>query len=638
MNIQFAPDNGPQRRVKIKVVGVGGAGGNAVDRMIENGLSEVDFYAVNTDGQALDRSRAHQTLVIGGELTRGLGAGGDPQIGRSAAEEDREVLAALVEDADMVFVTAGMGGGTGTGAAPVVAEVARAGGALTVAVVTRPFLFEGFRRLEQAEAGLAALREHVDALLVIPNERLMEIDLPDGGMTEVFRVADNVLYEATRGISDIIAQHAVVNLDFADVRTVMKDSGAAIMGTGRAAGEGRATAAAEQAINSPLLENVDIHGSRAVLVYLAAGNVGREDLRGAMGYIQQAAGAEAHVFFGFANDESLGDELQVTVIATGFPAGLAAPTATPAASAGADAAVASAAADASGSATAAATQSSAADDSQAAADASAATVPVPDDALDPTATSAPGPAPGEEPPAAPEPEIRPEAAGSPAAAASIAEQDGSAGAARPLVPGLGAPEPDAGLPASPAVPHEEQMAAHGYLATDEAPRPAMAVDAEQARASDPAPSAHAGEQRTDAAQGAVERDGEARAEAARAAGDLPWASTPPPPAAMTEPQTVRNLAALAAAAGGAKPTVAAHEGTAVGPFTPDQQAAPAPPPAASPSAREPSETSRRFLDPMGEVALEGASQGPAAPAGQRFRSSVLGDDKLRPAWERKYVD
>jgi cell division protein FtsZ len=318
MNIHFAPEH-HERRVRIKVIGVGGAGGNAVNRMVEAGLSEVDFYAVNTDGQALDTSRAHQTLVIGDELTRGLGAGGDPTLGRRAAEEDRALLAGMVEDADMVFVTAGMGGGTGTGAAPVVAQVARESGALTVAVVTRPFLFEGRRRAEQAEGGLEALRDHVDAMLVIPNERLMEIEVADIAMSEVFRVADNVLYEATRGISDIISQHAVVNLDFADVRTVMKDSGAAIMGTGRAAGQDRAAQAAEVAINSPLLENVDIAGSRAVLVYLTAGEVTRNDLAGAMNLVRDAAGTDAHIFFGFGNDQSLGDELLVTVIATGFP-------------------------------------------------------------------------------------------------------------------------------------------------------------------------------------------------------------------------------------------------------------------------------------------------------------------------------
>jgi len=320
MNIHFAPEH-HERRVRIKVIGVGGAGGNAVNRMVEAGLAEVDFYAVNTDGQALDTSRAHQTLVIGDELTRGLGAGGDPSLGRRAAEEDRALLAGLVEDADMVFVTAGMGGGTGTGAAPVVAQVAREGGALTVAVVTRPFLFEGRRRAEQAEAGLEALRDHVDAMLVIPNERLMEIEVADIAMSEVFRVADNVLYEATRGISDIISQHAVVNLDFADVRTVMKDSGAAIMGTGRASGQDRALQAAEVAINSPLLEDVDIHGSRAVLVYLTARDVTRNDLAGAMNLIQDAAGTDAHIFFGFGNDDALDDDLLVTVIATGFPGG-----------------------------------------------------------------------------------------------------------------------------------------------------------------------------------------------------------------------------------------------------------------------------------------------------------------------------
>jgi cell division protein FtsZ len=556
MNIHFAPDASRERRVKIKVVGVGGAGGNAVNRMVEAGLSEVDFYAVNTDGQALDTSRAHQTLVIGSQLTRGLGAGGDPSVGRGAAEEDREVLAGMVEDADMVFVTAGMGGGTGTGAAPIVAELARKGGALTVAVVTKPFMFEGFRRMAQAEAGLEALREHVDALLVIPNERLMDIDLPDGGMTEVFKVADNVLYEATRGISDIIAQHAVVNLDFADVRTVMQDSGAAIMGTGRAAGEDRAAKAAETAIRSPLLENVDIHGSRAVLVYISAGNVGRDDLRGAMNHIQQAAGADAHVFFGFANDESLGEDIQVTVIATGFNAAAPAsdrPAATVAATAEPAAPV------------------------EAVPDVAATPMPVADDHT-------------VEETAAEEPVV--------ACDAPVLEEPATVSAEPSLDSQPSPPDdvfdtgPEIVLPPPPELPDtpDEVLSAEPV----DLPEPPAMVAA-------PAETVMAEEQ--------VRVDAVAEE-----------------PAVVAEPAPAQEavgggLAALAAAAGG--------QARVVEPSASVPASAPAPA----------SDTSRRFLDPMGAVRIGGQDQPPTtAPAGQRFRDSVLGDDKMRPAWERKYVD
>jgi cell division protein FtsZ len=556
MNIQFAPEHQPRRRVNIKVIGVGGAGGNAVNRMIENGLAEVDFFAVNTDGQALERSHAHQTLVIGNDLTRGLGAGGDPQIGRQAAEEDRETLRALVADADMVFVTAGMGGGTGTGAAPVVAEVAREAGALTVAVVSRPFLFEGFRRMEQAEAGLLALREHVDALLVIPNERLMEIDLPDGGMTEVFRVADNVLYEATRGISDIIAQHAVVNLDFADVRTVMKDSGAAIMGTGRATGEDRARVAAEQAIRSPLLEDVDIAGSRAVLVYLSAGSVGREDLGGAMGYIHDAAGPQAHVFFGFTNDEDLGDELRVTVIATGFAAA-------------GDAAAASVA-------------------TEGLIHGPRITEAPLTDAGD--AASADAPHPESETSAVEEPEARESevtAAGDPPAEDLAAEQvTREAGTMPRTEPDVAAPQQTAPEPPGEASPGE--------------PVPSPEPAPEPARAAEPPPAMEA---------------------------------MPPPPEQQErhEKAATENLAALAAAAGGRERTIE--------PAPPAMPTAPAGPPA-DPDApgQDASPTSRRFLDPVGSIPIDPGETTGQPRAGSRFRSSVLGDDKQRPAWERKYVD
>ncbi|MGD9547752.1 MAG: cell division protein FtsZ [Candidatus Krumholzibacteriia bacterium] len=318
MMFEFAEEI--ERLADIKVAGVGGAGGNAVGRMISAGLSGVEFLAINTDLQALKDSPAHQSMQIGAQLTKGLGSGGDPSRGRAAAEEDREQLAAALSGADMVFVTAGMGGGTGTGAAPVIAEIAREQGALTVGIVTRPFDFEGRVRIRQAEEGVARLREAVDTLIVIPNQRLLEVVPPSTSMQEAFRIADNVLYEATRGIYEIISRHDHVNLDFADVRTVMKGMGEAMMGTGRAEGENRALEAAKAAISSPLLEDVSIAGSQAVLVNLLGRDVGLHDTAAAMQYIQEAAGADAHVIFGYGNDESMGETLQVTVIATGFRA------------------------------------------------------------------------------------------------------------------------------------------------------------------------------------------------------------------------------------------------------------------------------------------------------------------------------
>ena len=305
---------------RIKVVGVGGAGGNAVNRMIEAGLTGVEFLVVNTDAQALRQSRAHQTLQIGTQITRGLGSGGDPVIGRKAVEEDETALTDALHGCDMVFVTAGMGGGTGTGAAPVVARIARELGALTVAVATKPFGFEGRVRMEQAEAGAAELRQNVDTLIMIPNQRLLEVIPPTTSFREAFRIADNVLYEATRGIHEIIARPNLVNLDFADVRSVMKGMGVALMGTGRARGENRAEEAARAAISSPLLEDVDIHGARAVLVNLTSADLGIAEVSRAMSLVQEAAGAQAHIMFGYGIDESLGDELQVTVVATGYTA------------------------------------------------------------------------------------------------------------------------------------------------------------------------------------------------------------------------------------------------------------------------------------------------------------------------------
>ncbi len=316
MMFEYAEDL--ERLADIKVAGVGGAGGNAVGRMIEAGLTGVEFLAINTDLQALKDSQAHQSMQIGAELTKGLGSGGNPLRGKGAAEEDSERIATALGGADMVFVTAGMGGGTGTGAAPHIAEIARSQGALTVGIVTKPFAFEGKVRMEQALAGIEELKEAVDTLILIPNQRLLEIVPPNTSMQEAFRIADNVLYEATRGIYEIISRHDHVNLDFADVRSVMKGMGEAMMGTGRAEGENRAVEAAKAAISSPLLESVDIKGSKAVLVNVLGREVGLSDTANAMQYIQDAAGPEAHVIFGYGNDESMADTLQVTVIATGF--------------------------------------------------------------------------------------------------------------------------------------------------------------------------------------------------------------------------------------------------------------------------------------------------------------------------------
>ncbi len=307
-----------ERLADIKVAGVGGAGGNAVNRMIAAGLAGVEFLAVNTDLQVLQDSQAHNTLQIGAQLTKGLGSGGDPTRGLAAAEESRDALAAALDGADMVFVTAGMGGGTGTGAAPLIAEIARKQGALTVGIVTLPFSFEGTVRLRQADEGIDRLREAVDTLIVIPNQRLLEVVPPSTSMQEAFRIADNILYEATRGIYEIISRHDHVNLDFADVRSVMKGMGEAMMGTGRAEGENRALEAAKAAIQSPLLEDIDIKGSQAVLVNVLGREVGLQDTAAALQFIQDSAGPQAHVIFGYGTDDSMGETLQVTVIATGF--------------------------------------------------------------------------------------------------------------------------------------------------------------------------------------------------------------------------------------------------------------------------------------------------------------------------------
>jgi len=304
---------------KIKVIGVGGGGGNAVNNMIERGISGVGFIACNTDNQALEKSPAPVKVQIGKTSTRGLGAGGDPEKGRLACEEDKTEIARLVEGTDMVFITAGMGGGTGTGAAPIVAEIAKASGALTVGVVTKPFLFEGVRRKSQAESGIENLRRNVDTLIVIPNNRLMAVTDRSVTLTDAFNIANNVLYDAVKGISDLINITGLVNLDFADVRTVMSGMGDALMGIGRASGENRAVEAAQMAISSPLLDGIDISGSQGVLVNITGGkNTTLYEINDASTVIIQAAGEEANVIFGSVIDESLEDEIMVTVIATGF--------------------------------------------------------------------------------------------------------------------------------------------------------------------------------------------------------------------------------------------------------------------------------------------------------------------------------
>jgi cell division protein FtsZ len=303
----------------IKVIGVGGAGGNAVNRMMEAGLRGVDFIAANTDAQVLDQSRCPKRIQLGTGITKGLGSGANPNVGREAAEEDEAAIAEVLSGADMVFVTAGMGGGTGTGAAPVVARVARSMGALTVAVVTRPFEFEGRRRSQIAEEGLQALREKVDTLIVIPNQRLLAIVEKHTPLKEAFRVADQVLHYATKGISDLITVPGLVNLDFADVKTVMAERGNALMGAGHSSGPNRAYEAAQSAVSSPLLDDVSISGAEALLVNVTGGeSMTLHEINEAVTVVVDAAGRDANVIFGAVIDESMGDALSITVIATGF--------------------------------------------------------------------------------------------------------------------------------------------------------------------------------------------------------------------------------------------------------------------------------------------------------------------------------
>lgn len=302
----------------IKVIGVGGGGNNAVNRMIEHGVQGVEFIAVNTDAQALNLSKAEVKIQLGTKLTRGLGAGANPEVGRKAAEESKEQLEEALEGADMIFVTAGMGGGTGTGAAPVIAQVAKELGALTVGVVTRPFMFEGRKRSTQAVEGIEGLKQNVDTLIVIPNDRLLEIIDKNTPMLEAFREADNVLRQGVQGISDLIATPGLINVDFADVKTIMQDKGSALMGIGIATGENRATEAAKKAISSPLLET-SIDGARGILMNITGGqNLSLYEVQEAAGIVTDEADQEVNVIFGSVINEELKDEIVVTVIATGF--------------------------------------------------------------------------------------------------------------------------------------------------------------------------------------------------------------------------------------------------------------------------------------------------------------------------------
>jgi len=310
-----------KQAAKIRVVGVGGAGCNAVNTMIASGLDRVDFIALNTDVQALAANQAASRMQIGKELTRGLGAGANPEMGRQAATESRDDIARLLEGADMVFVTAGMGGGTGTGAAPVIADIARELGALTVGVVTKPFSFEGNRRRKAAEQGLQELKAAVDTLIQIPNQRLLTLSTEPLPLLEAFKKADEVLLNAVQGISDLIQYHGYINVDFADVKTIMSEQGLALMGTGRASGELRALRAMEQAISSPLLEDVSIDGARGLLINITAGrDITLQEINEAICIAQEAADPEANIIFGSLVDANARDEVKITVIATGFVA------------------------------------------------------------------------------------------------------------------------------------------------------------------------------------------------------------------------------------------------------------------------------------------------------------------------------
>jgi cell division protein FtsZ len=306
-------------RARLKVIGVGGGGGNAVNRMISSNLDGVTFISTNTDVQALKENSATFKYQIGTKLTKGLGAGSDPEIGKKAALEDDDIIAEMVQDAEMVFIAAGMGGGTGTGAAPIIAEKAKEVGALTVAVVTKPFLFEGSFRARQAELGLAELNDVVDTLITIPNQRLLSMVGKQTSMLDAFSLADDVLTQAVQGISDLIMIPGLINLDFADVKTIMADMGVALMGAATASGDQRAIDAANKAISSPLLDDISIDGARGVLINITGGrDLGLHEISEASSIVQEAAHPDANIIFGAVIDESLTDEVRITVIATGF--------------------------------------------------------------------------------------------------------------------------------------------------------------------------------------------------------------------------------------------------------------------------------------------------------------------------------
>jgi cell division protein FtsZ len=315
----FEFEDAAVQNARMKVVGVGGGGGNAVNRMIDENLEGVEFISVNTDAQALKNSKSHIKIQIGKKLTRGLGAGARPEIGRQAIEESREEVRRVLEGADLVFITAGMGGGTGTGAAPVIAEMAREMGALTIAIVTKPFLFEGRKRMQQAEQGLAELKRTADTMIVVPNERLLSVVGKGTSFRDALKKADEVLLHATQGISDLINVTGEVNVDFADVRTVMASRGPALMGTGFGRGENRAVEAAQEAISSPLLDNISIHGAAGVLINITGGlDLAIDEVTTISSIIQEAAGDDAEIIFGAVHDPSMEGEVRVTVIATGF--------------------------------------------------------------------------------------------------------------------------------------------------------------------------------------------------------------------------------------------------------------------------------------------------------------------------------
>ena len=315
----FIDDDPPLTGARIKVIGIGGGGSNAVNRMIEAGIEGIEFLVANTDLQALKRSRAPIKIQLGSRLTKGLGAGADPNVGREAALEDTDKIIEVLEGADMVFVTTGLGGGTGTGAAPIVASLATELDALTVAVVTKPFHFEGRRRMQQADQGLRELRECVDTVITIPNERLLHTVERGVSLSDSFRVADDVLRQAVQGISDLITVPGLINLDFADVKSIMQGMGMALMGAGRATGENRAIEATQQAISSPLLEEATIQGAKGVLINITGGtDLTLFEVNAASSIIRESADDDANIIFGAVIDETLTDEMRITVIATGF--------------------------------------------------------------------------------------------------------------------------------------------------------------------------------------------------------------------------------------------------------------------------------------------------------------------------------